>query len=240
MPLSRVVDEHAPLGSGIAWQAVLPVAGAMAKTRSPKPTEEWALLALLHSIAHGDASAVATIAASPELVRQPVIGGATRDDAVSWYLTVIEHYVYAGDTPLHVAAAAYRPDIALLLLARGALVGARNRRGAEPLHYAADGGPNLSTWDPGAQAATVTCLIEAGANPNALDKGGVGPLHRAVRSRCTAAVRALLAGGADPNLANKSGSTPLALATQTTGRGGSGSAEAKREQVEIVRLLRER
>jgi len=86
----------------------------------------------------------------------------------------------------------------------------------------------------------VTCLIGAGADPNALDKSGVAPLHRAVRTRCMAAVRALLAGGADPNLANKSGSTPLALATQTTGRGGSGSPEARREQVEIVRLLRER
>ena len=132
------------------------------------------------------------------------------------------------------------PDLVHVLLARGALVGAKNRRGAEPLHYAADGGPNLPTWNPLAQAATVTCLIEAGANPNALDKSGVSPLHRAARCRCTAAVRALLAGGADPSLANKSGSTPLALATQTTGRGGSGSPEARREQVEIVRLLRER
>ena len=32
-------------------------------------------------------------------------------------------------------------------------------------------------------------------------------------------------------------STPLELATKTTGRGGSGSAAAKAEQAEIVRLL---
>jgi ankyrin repeat protein len=86
----------------------------------------------------------------------------------------------------------------------------------------------------------VTCLIEAGANPDALDKSGVAPLHRAVRCRCTAAVRALLAGGANPSLANKSGSTPLDLARLTTGKGGSGSPEARREQAEIVLLLRER
>lgn len=208
----------------------------MARSRSPKPADDE-LLALLRSIARGEAAAVDIITASPDLARQHVAGGATRDDATTWYFTEIEHYVYAGDTPLHVAAAAYRPDIARLLLARGALVDARNRRGAEPLHYAADGGPNFATWNPAAQAATITCLIGAGANPNALDKSGVGPLHRAVRTRCAAAVRALLAGGADPNLVNKSGSTPLALATQTTGRGGSGSPEARREQLEIIRLL---
>jgi len=212
----------------------------MASARLPKPTNDEALLVLLRSIARGEATTAELIAASPGLVQQHVVGGATRDAAAAWYLTEIEHYVYAGDTPLHVAAAAYRPDIARQLITRGALVGAMNRRGAEPLHYAADGGPNLSTWDPVAQATTITCLIEAGANPNALDKSGVAPLHRAVRCRCTGAVRALLAGGADPKLANKSGSTPLELATQTTGRGGSGAPEARREQVEIVRLLRER
>ena len=34
-----------------------------------------------------------------------------------------------------------------------------------------------------------------------------------------------------------SGSTPLHLAVQTTGRGGSGSEEARRQQAEIIRLL---
>jgi hypothetical protein len=170
----------------------------MARARSQRSTDEEALVALLRSIARGDAAAADTIAASPELVLQPIVGGATRDDAASWYLAEIEHYVYAGDTPLHIAAAAYRSDLVPVLLAQGALVSAKNRRGAEPLHYAADGGPNLPTWNPQAQAATITCLIEAGADPNALDKSGVAPLHRAVRTRCSAAVRALLAGGADP------------------------------------------
>jgi ankyrin repeat protein len=197
-------------------------------------------MALMRSIARGDAAAADTIAASPDLTRRALTGGATRDDAASWYLSEIGHYVYAGDTLLHVAAAAYRANLVRLLVARGAPVAAKNRRGAEPLHYAADGGPNRSTWNPLAQAATVTCLIEAGANPSALDKSGVAPLHRAVRSRCTAAVRALLSSGANPNLANKSGSTPLELATLTTGKGGSGSPEARREQAEILCLLRER
>jgi hypothetical protein len=68
---------------------------------------------------------------------------------------------------------------------------------------------------------------------------GVAPLHRAVRNRCSAAVRALIDGGADPRAPNRNGSTPLLLATQNTGRGGSGSAEAKAQQKEILRLLME-
>jgi hypothetical protein len=58
-----------------------------------------------------------------------------------------------------------------------------------------------------------------------------------VRTRSTGAVRALLAGGADASLRSGRGSTPRDLATRTTGRGGSGSAEARREQAEILRLL---
>jgi hypothetical protein len=70
-----------------------------------------------------------------------------------------------------------------------------------------------------------------------LDNSGVAPLHRAVRTRCAAAVKALLRGGADACLKNKSGSIPLLLASQNTGRGGSGSPEAKAQQEEILRIL---
>jgi len=123
------------------------------------------------------------------------------------------------------------------LLAMGAGVDARNRRGAEPLHYAADGSPGSDSWNPAAQAAVIAALIAAGADPNATDTSGVAPLHRAVRTRCSAAVRALLDGGADPRLPNRSGSTPLKLATRPTGRGGSGSPDAKAQQAEIVAIL---
>lgn len=55
--------------------------------------------------------------------------------------------------------------------------------------------PGLPAWNPDAQVATIGCLIAAGADPNAMDKSGVAPLHRAVRARCAAAVEALLDGG---------------------------------------------
>jgi ankyrin repeat protein len=116
-------------------------------------------------------------------------------------------------------------------------VRARNRRGAEPLHAAVVGSPNSDAWNPPAQAATIALLIDAGADPNAVDMDGVTPLHRAVRTRCAAAVAALLAAGADAARRNKAGSTPLRLAELTTGRGGSGSPEAKAQQQEILRLF---
>jgi Ankyrin repeats (many copies) len=81
-------------------------------------------------------------------------------------------------------------------------------------------------------------LIKAGADPNAIDESGVAPLHRAVRTRCAAAVEALLDGGANAFGKNKSGSMPMLLASRNTGRGGSGSPEAKALQEEIFRLLR--
>jgi ankyrin repeat protein len=85
----------------------------------------------------------------------------------------------------------------------------------------------------------VTYLIDAGADPNASEKSGVAPLHRAVRTRSSGAVSALLEHGADPRLANKSGSTPLHLAVQNTGRSNSGSDVAKDEQGRIIALLLE-
>jgi hypothetical protein len=197
-------------------------------------------MALIRAIVADDAAAaLRLLAASPVLVRARAVDGATRQAAKEHFLDQIKHYVYEGDTALHLAAAAYRVEIVRTLIAKGADVRAKNRRGAEPLHYAVDGGPGSRSWNPSAQAATVACLIEAGADPNAVDKSGVSPLHRGVRTRCAAAVSALLDGGADVRRKNKSGSTPLQLATWTTGRGGSGSPEAKAQQAEIVRLLKQ-
>ena len=187
----------------------------------------------------GDAAAELTrlLAGAPNLARAALAAGATRSAASENYLTDISHYVYAGDTALHVAAAAHRPAMARALIDLGADVAATNRRRATPLHYAADGTPGLASWRPEDQAATVALLIAAGADPDALDMNGVAPLHRAVRTRCASAVAALLEGGADARLANGQGSTPMMLAIRQTGRGGSGSAEAKAQQAEIVRLL---
>ena len=198
------------------------------------------LRALVQAIVLGDATmATEMLATAPNLAREHAEAGAKRGAAKANFLDEIQHYVYAGDTALHIAAAAYQEQIAVNLIARGSDVRAKNRRGAEPLHYAADGIPASRSWNPSAQAATIACLIKAGADPNAVDKSGVAPLHRAVRSRCAVAVKTLLEGGANARARNKNGSTPMLLARYNTGRGGTGSPEAKAQQEEILRLLDE-
>jgi ankyrin repeat protein len=62
-------------------------------------------------------------------------------------------------------------------------------------------------------------------------------LHRAVRTRCAAAVKCLLDAGADTTIKNKPGSSPFHLAVQNTGRGGSGADEAKTAQREIIQAF---
>jgi hypothetical protein len=191
-------------------------------------------------IVSGDCStAIKLLDASPMLAKERAVRGATRQASKQHFFDQILHYIYEGDTALHMAAAAYQSRIVAKLIAKGADVRARNRRGAEPLHYAVDGGPGLPAWNPSAQMKIIARLIRAGADPNALDKNGVAPLHRAVRNRCAAAVRALLEGGADPRATNTSGSTPMLLASQNTGRGGSGSSEAKAQQRKILRFLKD-
>jgi ankyrin repeat protein len=198
-----------------------------------------ALMTLVRAIVADDTvTTTALLAASPALAGARAENGATRQQSEDFYLAEIQHYLYAGDTALHIAAAGYRRVIVRLLAEAGADVNANNRRGARPLHYAVDGMPGSPAWDPTAQAEIVRYLIGAGADPNARDKSGVTPLHRAVRTRCSAAVRALLDGGADADLANARGSTPMQLATRMTGRGGSGSPTAKVQQAAIVELLR--
>jgi hypothetical protein len=199
-----------------------------------------ALRNLVTAIISADTAKVSLLlATSPELARACFQAGATRQTAKPYFLDQIGRYIVAGDTALHIAAASYRTEVVRKLLDAGADVHARNRFGDQPLHAAAAGIPGSSMWNPSAQAATIFCLIEAGAEPNAADKRGVAPLHRAVRTRCATAVRTLLECGADPARQNKSGSTPMLLATMNTGRGGTGSPEAKSEQAEILRLLKQ-
>jgi hypothetical protein len=152
------------------------------------------------------------------------------------YRWQIFHWIYAGDTALHFAAAGYRVEIVKLLLASGANPNAAaNHRSSSPLHYAADGCINSPVYDALKQVQTIRCLLDAGANIQLQDKNGATPLHRAVRTRSAAAVRYLLAAGSDPASKNKPGSTPFHLAVQNTGRGGSGAAVAVDAQREIIR-----
>jgi hypothetical protein len=184
---------------------------------------------LLTAIVDDNRKAIQTLLAedpglATRLIRQPKL-----------YRSKIFHWIYAGDTALHLAAAGYRVGIVRLLLAAGANPNAAtNHRRSTPLHYAADGFITGPVWDAKRQVQTITCLLDNGADIHLQDKNGASALHRAVRTRCAAAVRFLLRAGSDPALKNLSGSTPFHLAVQNTGRGGSGSPEAISAQREII------
>ncbi|MBI3414342.1 MAG: ankyrin repeat domain-containing protein [Verrucomicrobia bacterium] len=157
------------------------------------------------------------------------------------YESRIAHWIYAGDTALHVAAAGYRVETARMLLAAGAdPSSAKNHRSSQPLHYAADGCLESDSWDAKRQVQMIELLLKSGSDIHAQDKNGATPLHRAVRTRCAAAVRCLLNAGSNETLKNKPGSTPFHLAVQNTGRGGSGSEKARTAQREIIQTFLDR
>ncbi|HEX3589591.1 MAG TPA: ankyrin repeat domain-containing protein [Pseudonocardiaceae bacterium] len=184
------------------------------------------LAGLFVAIAAGDRPAVTPSLATARLARPD-----------EFFLAECQAQLYEGDTALHVAAFAYDAPVAAALVEMRADVRARNRRGGEPLHAAVAGAPGAANWNPDRQRAIVEYLISAGADPDARAVGGVTPLHRAARNRCSVAVAALLGAGADPRLTNDHGSTAADLARWTTGRGGVGSATAKVEQQAILDLL---
>jgi ankyrin repeat protein len=187
------------------------------------------LESLLSSIVDDDRAAVRQLLKSnPALATLP-----TSEPRL--YDSTILHWLYAGDTVLHLAAAGHRAEIVGLMLDAGADPNvAGKHRLARPLHYAADGYVNGPAWDPKQQVKTIRRLLDAGADIHAQDKNGATPLHRAVRTRCADAVRLLLKAGADPARKNKPGSTPFHLAVQNTGRGGSGADVAKAAQRQII------
>ena len=72
------------------------------------------------------------------------------------YKSGIFHWIYVGDTPLHLAATGYRVEIVRLLLASGADPNATgNMRRSSPLHYAADGFITGPAWDEQRQVQTI-------------------------------------------------------------------------------------
>jgi len=185
--------------------------------------------AILRAILYDDRERVrALLKADPGLATRLI-------ETARLYQSQIVHWIYVGDTAMHLAAAGHRVELVRLFLAAGADANsAANHRQSGPLHYAADGyiiGPD---WNATQQVKTIQCLLDAGADINAPDKNGATPLHRAVRTRCAAAVKCLLERGSDPRLRNKPGSTPFHLAVQNTGRGGTGADAAKAAQRQII------
>jgi ankyrin repeat protein/mono/diheme cytochrome c family protein len=117
----------------------------------------------------------------------------------------------AGSTLLHHAAAFGTIETLTYLLAAGAEVNVKNRRGSTPLHWAIH------------DEAKVRLLLSRGAAVNVRQVEGRTPLYQAASlGHATEIVRLLLTKGADPNLALSNGRTPLMAAA------GRGDVEAMR------------
>ena len=72
--------------------------------------------------------------------------------------------------------------------------------------------------------AIIRLLLDAGANPNAVDDGGLTPLHQGAKNSNPVITAHLLAAGADPNALDNEGYTPL---HHSAARGESGRVIAR-------------
>ena len=184
---------------------------------------------VIQAILHNTADLIHLLHEAPQIVSARM----KRDQLIK----SIPHWLYIGDTALHLAAAALNLQAVKLLLKAGADAKTENRRGATPLHYSCDPRPALSSvWNPKEQVAIIHLLLQHGANINQADRGGATPLHRAVRAHSSEAVRQLLEASAEVDgKLRKQHSTPLHLAVRSSGAGGT--AGAIDEQIKIIRLL---
>jgi ankyrin repeat protein len=187
------------------------------------------LVDLLAAIVADEAKAVRLVRATPAIAQARV-----RDE---YLVEEVPHQLYAGDSALHLAAAALRSLAVETLIEAGADANAENRRGATALHYACDARPRAGgTWHPSRQRSVIELLLDGGANIEHKDKSGTVPLHRAVRARSPEAVRCLLEHGARVDATHgPRRTTALHIATHSTG--ASGTKGTRAEQQRIVELL---
>ncbi len=140
------------------------------------------------------------------------------------------------ETPLHFAQ---NGEVVSLLLACGAELEGRTRRGGTPLQWAArfglvsamqaliaagadvnlrdeDGETALwhAAWT--GQAEATALLLSSGADVNAVTNYGETALHKAARHGKIEVVKALLGAGADPTMRDQSGAMPINVCAGAT------------------------
>ena len=108
-----------------------------------------------------------------------------------------------NETPLHFACIARAYEAAVALIASGADVRIKTRHFLEtPLHFAVQEG----------HIPTITLLLDAGAEPNARNCDGEGPIFSAIRWDQPEVIPLLAQRGCNINAINKQKLTPLAVA----------------------------
>src|SRR5262249_34277300 len=105
-----------PVPSGVARQRMILAMShkdPFAKQGRPTAHSDLELREFVEAIVAGDMALVSQLLAeSPALARASFQEGASRQTAKKYYLDKIGRYILAGDTALHVAAAAYSTEIA--------------------------------------------------------------------------------------------------------------------------------
>ncbi len=112
-----------------------------------------------------------------------------------------------GFTALHLAAFFGQDEAVRLFLARGADPDARGTGWMR--------GTSLNAAASSLQAICVEVLLEAGADPNAVQRGGWTPLHSAVHNGDPRSVELLLAHGADATAVDDEGRSVAEMAEES-------------------------
>jgi cytohesin len=141
-------------------------------------------------------------------------------------------------TPLHHASNFGSAKGAQLMLEHGANVHTQDKQGRTPLHrvfiYSFDG---LDTAD--MFSDTMRCLVEYGADIDALDNDYATPLHLASRHGCVKGAQLLLEHGANVHLKDKLGRTPFQVASEDGSRNDIYDSRMKERRREVMQLLSE-
>lgn len=122
---------------------------------------------------------------------------------------MIDRFAPDGFNAIGFAAFFGHTELLIQLLTRGAEFEApsQNAMRVRPLHSA------VAHSDQAKAIVLARILLEAGADPNAQQEGGMRPMHEAVCHANAELIELLLEFGANPHVSNDEGDSPLQLAS---------------------------
>lgn len=157
----------------------------------------------------GIANFLADKGAEPDVFNAAALGRleSVKEVVEGWGDWVLKEHSTDGYTALQLACFFGHDEVARYLIGKGSDVNARSRNAMQiqPIHAAAAGGAR----------GLVEALLDAGADPNAIQNDSFRALHSAAQNGDIEMARLLLSRGADPTLANDRGELPRDLALKS-------------------------